>query len=64
MTIEDLRWAQDHLRIISGLWGVLRPLDLIQPYRIEMSTVSASLIGNVSVLPVSQDTSGAGVPSS
>ena len=35
---EDWRWAQDHLRILSGLYGVLRPLDLIQPYRLEMGT--------------------------
>lgn len=34
----DLSWAQDHLRILSGLYGVLRPLDLIQPYRLEMGT--------------------------
>lgn len=32
----DLKWAQDHLRILSGLYGVLRPLDAIQPYRLEM----------------------------
>ncbi|MBL4691570.1 MAG: peroxide stress protein YaaA [Rhodospirillales bacterium] len=32
----DLDFAQDHLRILSGLYGVLRPLDLIQPYRLEM----------------------------
>lgn len=32
----DLNWAQDHLRILSGLYGVLRPLDNIQPYRLEM----------------------------
>jgi len=31
-------WASDHLRILSGLYGVLRPLDLIQPYRLEMGT--------------------------
>ncbi len=35
---EDLKWAQDHLRILSGFYGVLRPLDLIQPYRLEMGT--------------------------
>lgn len=35
---DDLLWAQDHLRILSGLYGVLRPLDLIQPYRLEMGT--------------------------
>lgn len=34
----DLHWAQDHLRILSGLYGVLRPLDLIQPHRLEMGT--------------------------
>lgn len=34
----DLAFAQDHLRILSGLYGCLRPLDLIQPYRLEMST--------------------------
>ena len=32
------RFAQQHLRILSGLYGVLRPLDLIQPYRLEMGT--------------------------
>jgi cytoplasmic iron level regulating protein YaaA (DUF328/UPF0246 family) len=32
----DLAFAQDHLRILSGLYGLLRPLDLIQPYRLEM----------------------------
>jgi hypothetical protein len=31
-----LAWAQDHLRILSGLYGLLRPLDAIQPYRLEM----------------------------
>lgn len=35
---EDLVWAQDRFRILSGLYGVLRPLDLIQPYRLEMRT--------------------------
>ena len=33
-----LRWAQSRLRILSGLYGVLRPLDLMQPYRLEMGT--------------------------
>ncbi|MEK9670973.1 MAG: peroxide stress protein YaaA [Rhodospirillaceae bacterium] len=33
---KDLEYAQDHLRILSGLYGALRPLDLIQPYRLEM----------------------------
>ena len=35
---EDLQWAQGRLRILSGLYGLLRPLDLIQPYRLEMGT--------------------------
>jgi hypothetical protein len=35
-TQEDIKYAQSHLRIISGLYGLLRPLDLIQPYRLEM----------------------------
>ena len=38
MTDEDLQFAQQHLRILSGLYGVLRPLDAIQPYRLEMGT--------------------------
>ncbi len=33
-----LTWAQDHLRILSGLYGLLRPLDAMQPYRLEMGT--------------------------
>jgi uncharacterized protein len=35
---EDLLFAQEHIRLLSGLYGVLRPLDLILPYRLEMST--------------------------
>ena len=35
---RDLTWAQKHLRILSGLHGLLKPLDLIQPYRLEMGT--------------------------
>lgn len=35
---QDLEYAQAHLRILSGLYGCLRPLDLIQPYRLEMKT--------------------------
>ncbi len=34
----DLEWAQQHLRMLSGLYGVLRPLDWMQPYRLEMGT--------------------------
>lgn len=35
---RDLTWAQKHVRILSGLHGILKPLDLIQPYRLEMGT--------------------------
>ena len=35
---DDFDYAQSHLRILSGLYGVLRPLDLIQPYRIDVSS--------------------------
>ena len=35
---EDFNFAQNHLRILSGLYGLLKPLDLIQPYRLEMGT--------------------------
>ena len=38
MQPADLEWAQQHLRILSGLYGVLRPLDWMQPYRLEMGT--------------------------
>jgi len=38
LTEDDLGWAQDHLRILSGLYGLLRPLDAIQPYRLEMGS--------------------------
>ncbi len=38
LAADDLGWAQDHLRILSGLYGLLRPLDRIQPYRLEMGT--------------------------
>ncbi len=38
MTADDLDWAQGRLRILSGLYGLLRPLDRIQPYRLEMGS--------------------------
>jgi cytoplasmic iron level regulating protein YaaA (DUF328/UPF0246 family) len=38
LTHQDLDWAQDRLRILSGLYGILRPLDAISPYRLEMGT--------------------------
>ena len=37
-TERDFTWAQKRVRILSGLYGLLRPLDLIQPYRLEMGT--------------------------
>ena len=45
MSAADLHWAQDHLRILSGLYGVLRPLDLMQAYRLEMGTKFANQRG-------------------
>jgi len=38
LSLADLRWAQKHVAILSGLHGVLRPLDRLQPYRLEMGT--------------------------
>lgn len=38
MDEDDILFAQDHLRILSGLYGALRPLDLMRPYRLEMGT--------------------------
>jgi hypothetical protein len=38
LSADDLAWAQDHLGILSGLYGLLRPLDAIQPYRLEMGS--------------------------
>ncbi len=43
---DDFRFAQKHLRILSGLYGLLKPLDLIQPYRLEMGTKFANRGGN------------------
>ena len=45
MTEKQLEWAQDHLRILSGLYGLLRPMDLMQPYRLEMGTKFANQRG-------------------
>ncbi|WP_168014100.1 peroxide stress protein YaaA [Halomonas salinarum] len=42
---DDNAFAQDHLRILSGLYGMLRPLDLILPYRLEMGTKLANPAG-------------------
>jgi cytoplasmic iron level regulating protein YaaA (DUF328/UPF0246 family) len=38
LSADDLAWAQDHVRMLSGLYGLLRPLDRMQPYRLEMGT--------------------------
>lgn len=46
LTATELAFAQDHLRILSGLYGVLRPLDLIQAYRLEMGTQFKNPRGN------------------
>ncbi|MGF1725970.1 peroxide stress protein YaaA [Photobacterium nomapromontoriensis] len=46
MTEADFSYAQQHLRMLSGLYGVLRPLDLMQPYRLEMGTKLVNPRGN------------------
>lgn len=38
MDADALRWAQDRLRILSGLYGLIRPMDALKPYRLEMGT--------------------------
>jgi len=43
---DDLLFAQDNIRILSGLYGILRPLDLIMPYRLEMGTKLKNRLGN------------------
>ena len=45
LSLEDLQWAQQHVSILSGLYGVLRPLDRMQPYRLEMGTRLATDAG-------------------
>ena len=42
LTDDDLAWAQRHVAILSGLHGVLRPMDRLQPYRLEMGTTLAT----------------------
>ncbi|SFD84356.1 peroxide stress protein YaaA [Nitrosomonas sp. Nm166] len=46
MSTAELTFVQNHLRILSGLYGILRPLDLIQPYRLEMGTQFKNSRGN------------------
>ncbi len=45
LTDADFSYAQQHLRMLSGLYGLLRPLDLMQPYRLEMGTKLANARG-------------------
>ncbi len=45
---EDFDFAQRHLRMLSGLYGLLRPLDLMQPYRLEMGTKFANAAARTS----------------
>jgi uncharacterized protein len=45
LSASDVVWAQGHIRMLSGLYGVLRPLDLMQPYRLEMGTSFANKQG-------------------
>lgn len=45
LAADDLQWAQEHVAILSGLYGVLRPLDRMQPYRLEMGTRLATAQG-------------------
>lgn len=45
LTQQQLDWAQAHVCILSGLYGVLRPLDLMQPYRLEMGTALPTKAG-------------------
>ena len=45
LKLKDLEWAQDHVCILSGLYGMLRPLDWMQPYRLEMGTALANSRG-------------------
>ncbi len=45
LTLDEVQWLQAHLCILSGLYGVLRPLDRMQPYRLEMGTRLATARG-------------------
>ncbi|PTT76457.1 peroxide stress protein YaaA, partial [Pelomonas sp. HMWF004] len=45
LPLDDLAWAQQHVRMLSGLYGILRPLDRMQPYRLEMGTRLATAAG-------------------
>lgn len=45
LSTDDIAWAQQHVRMLSGLYGLLRPLDRMQPYRLEMGTRLATPAG-------------------
>jgi uncharacterized protein len=45
LPVDALAWAQQHVRVLSGLYGVLRPLDWMQPYRLEMGTALPTPLG-------------------
>ncbi len=45
LSADELDFAQQHVRILSGLYGILKPLDLMQPYRLEMGTKFANKAG-------------------
>ncbi len=45
LSADDLAWAQQHVGLLSGLYGVLRPLDYMQPYRLEMGTKLPNIRG-------------------
>ncbi|WP_412776350.1 peroxide stress protein YaaA [Thalassospira lucentensis] len=45
MKAKDIDWAEDHFRMLSGLYGLLKPRDLMQPYRLEMGTKLANARG-------------------
>jgi cytoplasmic iron level regulating protein YaaA (DUF328/UPF0246 family) len=42
---DEMAWAQNHLRVLSGLYGLLRPLDAIEPYRLEMGSRLTTKLG-------------------
>lgn len=46
LEVEDIAYAQDHVRILSGLYGLLRPMDKMQAYRLEMGTKLKTPKGN------------------
>ena len=45
LSVSELDWAQHNVRILSGLYGILKPMDLMQPYRLEMGTKFATKRG-------------------